>query len=316
MAMDLQKTDLRALLIAMQTTPGTPETLNPATHGMLVLNGEYTFEVDELERETDKPGHGARQHVNVKRRSRYTGGIELRGHATPGTAAPCGRILRTCGFGETLDPGVDAVYSLLTSAFPIATLGGYNAGSLVAGHDARGALTQIEFSIRNFAKAQFEIMALSGATPVVDAALPNADYSAFQAPVAIETETFEVDIGGTALNAISLTVDTGAQVDIFEGSEQRIAFLREFYRPTGTLRVYKEQRSAFHPENVALAHTLADIFAEIVGGGEVVRLDLKNVQLGMARPSDQDGLAAWDIPFKVVGSTTSDCLALSFADEP
>jgi hypothetical protein len=315
--MDLQKTDLRALLLAIQTTPGTPETLNPSNHGMLVLNGEYLFETDELEREIDKPGHGARPHVNVKRRARYTGGVELRGHATPGTAAPIGPLLRTCGFLQTLDPGVDAVYSLLGSNFPIATVAGYHAGSLVAGHDARGAITQIELSIRNFAKAQFEIMALTGATPVIDAALPSADYSAFQAPVAIETETFEVDLDGTALNAISLTLDTNAQIEIYEGSETRFVFLREFYRPTGTLRVFKAQRSAFHPENLALAHTvLEEVFAEIVGGGEVVRLDLKNVQLGVPRPADQDGLAAWDIPFKLIGSTPTDCLALTFAGAP
>lgn len=316
MAMDLQKTDLRALLIASQAVAGTPETLVPATHGMLVLNGEYMFETDELEREIDKPGHGARPHVNVKRRAKYTGGIELRGASVVGNASPVGRILRACGFGETLTPATSAVYGLVTSGLEIFTLGGYSAGSLVAGHDARGAISQIELSIRNFAKAQFEILALTGATPVVDAALPAADYSAFQAPVAIETESFEVDIGGTALNAISLTVDTGAQIEIYEGSEQRFVFLREFYRPTGTLRVFKEQRATFNPESVALAHTQQNVFAEIVGGGETVRLDLSQVQLGMARPSDQDGLAAWDIPFKVVGSTPTNCLALSFLTAP
>lgn len=312
MAMDLQQVNYRALLIAEQAVAGTPETLAPATDGMLIINGDYMFQTDPLEREIDQVGHGARPMVNVGRRSSFGGIIELRGAAVVGDAAPCGRVLRCCGFGETLTASTSAVYGLVTTGHEIFTLGGYRAGSLVAGHDARGAISQIEMSIKNFAKAQFSIMGLPGVTPVSDAALPAAVLSSFQPPVAIETESFEVDIGGTKLNTLSVTVDTNAQVQVYEGSEGRFVYWSQLYRPTGTIKVFKEQRSTFNPEANSLAHTTQAVYAEIVGGGETVRLDLSTVQLGIPTASEEQGLACWDIPFRAIGSTPTNCLALSF----
>lgn len=318
MAMDLQKVDLRGLVAKIQAVAGTPETLNVADDGVLAIETNPSFKVDELERSIDRPGHGARPYVNVKRRCEYEFGLELRGAATPGDAAPIGTILRACGFAQTLDPGVSAIYNLVTGNFEMITINGYAAGEVVHGMDARGAVTQIEMSVRNFAKAQAMVLALppTGVDVIEDITLPAIDYSDFQAPVPIETESFEVDIGGTKLNTISVTVDTGAQVEIYEGSESRFVFLREFYRPSGTIRVFKEQRSTFNPEDIALAHGVQDVYATIAGGGEIVRLDLRGVQLTVPTRSDQDGIAAWDIPFKATGSTTTNCMSLSFLDNP
>lgn len=321
MAMDLQTTERRALLAKIQAVAGTPETLDPADDAILVLGGEFRFQTDELAREIDRPGHGAHPHVNVKRRASYGGAIELRGAATVGAAAPIGRILRGCGFVEVLEdtgpsPAIGAYYTLANADYEMLTLEGFDSGERVSGADARGVITQIELSIRNFARANFQLLGLPAEVPVADAALPAAVLSAFQFPVAIETESFEVDLNGTKLNAISLTIDTQAQVEIYEGSETRFVYPRAKYMPTGTLRVFKEQRSTFNPEAVALAHTQIPIYAEIVGGGETVRLDLANVQLGVPQPSDQDGLRAWDIPIKGVGSSPTNALALSFLEPP
>jgi len=314
MALDIQQSNLRALLIAMQPVAGSPVVLAPATDGMLVLEGDYAFSTDELERKLDKAGHGADPFVNIKRRSQFKGKIELRGAASVGTAAPISRILRACGFGETLTapPSASAVYALVSSGYEMVTLGGYNSGSLITGQDGRGALTKIDLSIRQFATADFDVLALPGAVAVSDAALPEVVLTAFQPPVAIETETFAVTVGATSLDAISLSVDTGATAEIYEGSNSRFTRLKDLYKPSGTLKIFKEQRSAFNPEEIALANTLQDIFATITGGGETLRLDLKSVQLGMAKQVDQDGVVAWEIPFKTMGTTPTDCLSLSF----
>jgi hypothetical protein len=204
------------------------------------------------------------------------------------------------------------VYALVTTGYEMVTLGGYNSGSLITGQDARGALTKIDLSIRQFATADFDLLALPGAVAVSDAPLPAAVLTAFQAPVAIETETFAVSVGATSLDAISLSVDTGAQAEIYEGANSRFTRLKQLYKPSGTIKIFKEQRADFNPEAVALANTLQDIFATITGGGETLRLDLRSVQLGMAKQVDQDGVVAWEIPFKAMGTTPSNCLSLSF----
>jgi len=317
MALDIQQSNLRALLIAMQAVAGTPTVLDPATDGMLVLEGDYAFSTDELERKLDKAGHGADPFVNIKRRSQFKGKIELRGASVVGVAAPIGRILRACGFGEVLvpvGPPKSTTYTLVTSGYEMVTLGGYNSGSLITGQDARGALTKIDLSIRQFATADFDLLALPGAVAVSDAALPSAVLTAFQSPVAIETETFALTVGATSLDAISISVDTGAQAEIYEGANSRFTRLKQMYKPSGTIKIFKEQRAAFNPEAIALAHTLQDIFATITGGGETLRLDLRSVQLGMAKQVDQDGVVAWEIPFKAMGTTPTNCLTLSFLE--
>ncbi len=312
MATDIKKTDLRGLMMKIQAVAGTPEALVVGTDGILVMDGQFMFETDPLERKIDKPGHGARPFVNVKRRSRFQFGIELRGNAVVGAAAPIGTVLRACGFSQALVVSTSAIYSLVTSGHEIVTLEGYSHGQKVTGNDARGVLSSIELSIRNFAMAKVDVLGLAPATPVADAALPAIVTTNFQAPRAIETATFEVDIGGFKLNAISLNIDTNAAVEIYEGSEQTFVFYKEFYRPTGTLRVFKDTRASWHPENISLANTLSDVYATISGGGETVRLDLDSVQIGIPKLSDEGGVAAWDIPLSVVGSTATDALKLSF----
>lgn len=316
MAMDLVKSDIRGLVAAIQAVAGTPTTLDPAIHGVLALNGQYAYQVDPLEREIDRPGHGARPFVNVNRRCVYDFGLELRGAATVGAAAPIGTILRGCGFAQNLTPDESAVYSLVNTGLEMLTIHGYSFGSVKRGFDARGVIQNIELSVRNFARAAGQIMGLAPNPPVEDAAIPNIVLSAFQAPVAIETETFTVDIDGVKLNTISLNVATNAQAGIYEGSEQRFVHQEQTYRPTGTWRVFKEQRSSFNPESIAGQHLQQPMFAEIQGGGEIVRLNLVGVQLGMPTEVDERGISAWDIPISVVGTTPTNCLTLGFYEIP
>lgn len=316
MATQIVKTDLRGLLVKIQAAANTPETLNASNDGILVLDGEFAYLTDELERTIDLPGHGARPYVNVRKRGEFNFGLELRGAATPGNAAPIGPVLRACGFAQTLEPTEYANYALRTTGHEIVTLRGYSHGQAVEASDARGVLSQIELSTRNFARARGQIIGLPVASPVIDASLPNITLSSFQAPVAIETETFEVAVGADLLNAVSLTVDTNAQVEIYEGSESRFVFYREFYRPTGVLRVFKEARADFNPETLALGGTTEDLIATITGGGEILTATLKECQFGIPRMTDIDGVAGWEIPFKAVGSTNTDCISLRFAEIP
>lgn len=319
MAMDLVQSDIRGLIAKIQAVAGTPETLAAATDGVLALDGQYAYQVDPLERNIDKPGHGGRPFVQVNRRCVFDFGLELRGNAALGTAAPIGTILRGCGFAQALSatPGSEsAIYSLVNSGLEMLTIDGYSFGSVKHGFDARGVITQFDLSIRNFARATGQIMGLAPAVPVEDAAIPAIVTSAFQAPVAIETETFVVDLDGVKLNTISLMVDTNAAANVYEGSETRFVHQQNKYRPTGTWRVFKEQRSTFNPETLSGTYVQEPMFATITGGGEIVRLDLRGVQIGNVTETDEQGIAAWDIPFTAMGTTPTDCLSLSFLAIP
>jgi hypothetical protein len=315
MALDAVYTDVRALLAEIQAVAGTAETLVPAEDAHLVTNLEAKYLADELEREIDNPGHGSKGHVHVKKRVNFKFGVELRGAATVGDASPIGRLLRGCGFAQNLTPATSAIYSLVTSGQEFLTMGGYSHGSLKSGRDCRGALTSIELSTDNFAKGMMEFLGVK-ATDVVDAGVPvGVDTSDFQAPVAIETETFEVDIDGTELSVVSLNINLNSAPKLHHSGRERFVF-PERYRPTGVLRVYKETRAVFDPEAIAESHVQLPMFAEIVGGGELIRVDLPAIQLGFPNEIDIEGLAGWEIPWKAIGTSATNCIALSFLAPP
>ena len=396
MATDYRTSNQRLMLAAIQAVAGTPTTLVAATHSQLVLDGKFSFETDKLERAIDLTGHGSRPFLNVKRRAMFAGGCELRGHATIGNAAPIGPLLRGCGFSQTLSGGVSATYALVTTGHEMLTIRGYDSGQAVTGIDSRGVLKKLMFKVREYAKAEFEIMGLppvkgtavssttnavgyaiaattitlasagtgtilagdyirfagqttsylvatgdadvsNGGTVVlaapglvaaipaaataitvcepiiVDLDTPSGTFTAFQAPVALETETMQVLIGATELNATNVDIDTGAEVEIYEGSRERSVRQKTLYKPSGTLTITKEYRSDFDPEVLALANTLSDFTVKVNGGGELQTWLLKGTQLGIPKLASVDELAHWEIPFTSTGTTTVDCLAVVFS---
>lgn len=396
MATDYRTSNQRLCLAAIQAVAGTPTTLSASSHSQLVLDGKFSFETDQLERTIDLAGHGARPFLNVKRRAMFAGGMELRGNSTIGNAAPIGPMLRACGFSQTLSGGTSATYALVTTGHEMITIRGYDSGQAVTGIDARGVLKKLMFKIKDYSKAEFEIMGLPpvkgtavGATTdnagyaiaattitlasagagsilagdyvrfagqttsylvatgdasvanggtielaapglvaaipasataitvcepvIVDLDTPSGTFSAFQAPVALETETMQVLIGSTELNATNVDIDTGAEVEIYEGSRERSVRQKTLYKPSGTLTVTKEYRSDFDPEMLALANTLQDFIVKVNGGGELQTWTLKGTQLGIPKLASVDELAHWEIPFTSTGTTTVDCLGVVFS---
>jgi hypothetical protein len=311
-------------------------------------------------------------------------------------ARSIGPMLRACGFSQTLSGGTSATYALVTSGHEMITIRGYDSGQAVTGIDARGVLKKLMFKIKDYSKAEFEIMGLppvkgtavsattdnagyaiaattitlasagtgsilagdyvrfSGQTTsylvatgdasvaaggtivlaapglvaaipaaptaitvcepvIVDLDTPSGTFSAFHAPVALETETMQVLIGSTELNATNVDIDTGAEIEIYEGSRERSVRLKTLYKPSGTLTVTKEYRADFDPEMLALANTLQDFIVKVNGGGELQTWTLKGTQLGIPKLASVDELAHWEIPFTSTGTTTVDCLGVVFS---
>jgi len=396
MATDYQTSNQRLCLAAIQAVAGTPTTLVAATHSQLILDGKFSFETGKLERTIDIAGHGGKPFLNVKRRAMFAGGMELRGNSTIGSAAPIGPMLRACGFSQTLSGGTSATYALVTTGHEMVTIRGYDSGQAVTGIDARGVLKKLTFKIRDYSKADFEILGLppvkgtaSGATTdsagyaaaattitlasagtgtilagdyvrfagqttsylvatgdadvsnggtivlaapglvtllaaspiaitvcepvIVDLSTPSGTFTSFQAPVALETETMQVLIGATELNATNVDIDTGAEVEIYEGSRERSVRQKTLYAPSGTLTITKEYRSDFDPEVLALANTLSDFIVKVNGGGELQTWTLKGTQLGIPKLTSVDELAHWEIPFTSTGTTTVDCMTVVFS---
>ncbi len=309
---------LRALLLKLEDTEGTDAAPTGALNALQIINGQGQIESDRLAREIDKPHFTARPFVNTRRRATLSGSVELLGAAQVGDPAPIDALLR-CGahaYTQLDDGGEPAVptgaeYNPVSNGVPSATGWFYHGGEVMKVTGARAALTRITLAINDFAKAEFQIQ--GSVSAVAEAPQPtDTDYSAFQEPQPITTETFEVTVNEVKVDAVSIQLDTGAQLGMVEHSEARVTRLTD-RQVSGTLRIYPPERSHLDIRALVAAHTRVPILATVTGAaGRNVRLELPTVQFGEPQRVDIDGVVGWDIPMTAPADAGNDDYILTF----
>lgn len=128
----------RSVLAAkIEAVEGTAETL-AAADGILALEALWTPQRDILPRDPFRPTLSQMTSVTGKRTGRLTARVEGKGSGTAGTAPELGKLLRACGFGETIVPATSVTYAPASTGLSTITAARYMDGkrSLIAG--ARG----------------------------------------------------------------------------------------------------------------------------------------------------------------------------------
>lgn len=309
--MSIETFDLRALRHKIESVEGTAETLAGAD-AIQIMEGSGQIQVDELERNLDRPAGGARPYVPIRRRVLVTGMVELAGAAVAGNAAPISGLLRNCGHTEALNTGPDnAEYTPVLTGFPSATFGFYHSGELLTGVGARGRLTSIDLAINDYPKAGIEL--LGKVQAYAEESVPADDLSAFQDPVVATEETFTVELGGVALDAVSLSLDLGTSLTLAYHSENTVS--RQSARSvTGTLRVYRPLIATADIRAMAQAQTKQALLVDYVTGTAAKDLSLQapSLQIGEPQTVDIDGLRGWDIPVRLLPVNNNDDYTLRF----
>jgi hypothetical protein len=309
--MPLETFDLRALRHKIESVEGTAETLAGAD-AIQIMEGSGQIQIDELERNLDRPAGGARPYVPVRRRVLVTGMIELAGAATAGDAAPIGGLLRNCGHTQALNSAPDnAEYTPVLTGFPSATFGFYHAGELKTGVGARGRLTSIEMAINDYPKAGIEL--LGKVEAYSETATPADDLTAFQDPVVGTEASMKIELGGVALEAVSLNLDPGISLVLAYHTEATIS--RQSVRSvTGTLRVYRPLIATADIRSMAQAQTKQTLLVDYDSGTDARDLSLQapSVQIGEPQDVDIDGLRGWDIPVRLLPVNNNDDYTLRF----
>lgn len=297
--MPLEPFDLRALRHKIEAVEGTAESLT-GSDVVMVQEGSGQIQVDELERNLDRPAGGARPYVPVRRRVMVTGNFELAGAAAAGDPAPHSGFLRNCGHTEVLGETPDnAEYTPVMRGFPSATFWFYHAGELLRATGGRGRLTSIDLAINDYAKAGFELM--GKVDGYAEEAVPEDDISAFQDPVAIIEDNLTVELDGVALEAVSLSLDPGVNLAMVYHSEATVS--RQTARSvTGTLRVYRPLIATADIRSMAAAAAKVPLLVDVVTGAAAKDLSLEagEVQIGEPQNVDIDGLLGWDIPVRLL----------------
>lgn len=308
--------DLRALLHKIEVTEGTDATPTPDTNAILLLDGSGQINVDELERNIDQPAGGAKPYVQARKHAVITGDVELVGAATEGTAPPIGDLLRNAGHTQVLGEAPDnAIYTPTLTGIPSASAWFYHGGEVLKMVGARARLTSINMSINDFPRAGVEIMGKIGALD--EAAMPSGanapDTSAFQVPIVGTDANMTIELGGFALDGISLELDPGVALAMLYHTEATLS--RQSARAvTGTLRCYRPARSDINIRQLAAAAQTAPLLVDYVTGDDERDLFLTApaVQIGEPVRADLDGLVVWDIPLRLLPDAGNDDYTLGF----
>jgi hypothetical protein len=296
----------RVCLLNIETVYGTATAL-AAAQAILLMEAEIQPVADKLERNVDLPYFGGDPFVLVGKRITLTAKCDLLGHATPGTAAPLGKLYRACAHAETLvpvGPPISVVYNPISNGFESACLDFYWAGIRFRMLGARGSL-DMDFSIKQYAQGTVNLTGILVIPEDGEAPTP-ISWTAFQTPAAIETETWQVTVNSVNVCAQSLSLQQNATVNLIECSEGREVNITD-RKPSGTLRVYKDELlSVWNPWSIADAQQIIVLQNSITkGAGLNVAVDMR-VQLEYPKPTDIDGIAGFEIPFTCIPNAGDD----------
>jgi hypothetical protein len=297
--MPFRSSEDRVGLLAIETTYGVAATI-AAANALLLMNSSVEPAADKLERAVDRPYFGGDPFVLVGKRITFRAEIDLIGAAAPGTAAPLSALLRICSHSETLTPSTSAVYAPISTGVASGTFDFYWAGIRFRMLGVRGSI-DMTFNIREYAKASVQLTGLL-VIPQDGEAPSGINWSAFQTPPAIETETWNCQVGGTAVHARQLSLNANATIPLIETSESRQVMVTD-RKPAGSLQVVKNDLlSVWNPWALAEAQSVVTITNTITrAAGLNVAVPIR-AQLEYPRPIDIEGVAGFEIPFTAVPS--------------
>jgi hypothetical protein len=295
----------KTLLAELETTYGVDPT--PAAADAILVS---ELEIDPLDasyidRDLIQPffGHSEQYPDAASVVCRFT--TELAGSAALGTPPPWGKLLRACGFAETINAAASVVYRPITDAIPSITLY-YNIDGVL--HELNGAFGDVDFQLssRQLPKMAFEFRGLF--RPVVDALSPTADFTAWRKPVPINTiNTIDLSILGTTglvMESANVKMNNRIAFQSLVGLEEVVLTDR---KPEGQLRVRATTMSVrnWFADAQAATSGLFELKHGPAGANRVI-VRMPKASLSQPQYSDLDGVQMLQTSLRANPNTGND----------
>lgn len=287
----------KTLLAKIETTYGVDPTPTAAANAILATNITLRpMEGEDVDRNLERPYHGASAKIPVGLYSMLTFDVELVGSGTVGEAPGWGPLLRMVSVAETVTEDVSVVYTPITDAPESAAVWIYIED---VQHKFAGSRANAVFALnaQGIPVMRYSVTGLFTQPATVTAALP--DLSAFQKPQAVtKANTPSATIGGTAFVTRSFELDLGRQVErrLLIGKEEVIiADAKESLKMT----VEAVPLATYDP--FITARNQVEKAIQLVHGtvaGKIVTLDIPKAQ--QRRPSgyeNQQNVVEWPLEF-------------------
>lgn len=302
-----------AVLAKIESVYGTDPVPTGAANAILVSEATpRPMDMKTVDRALLRPFFGSSEQLPSQIYNGVEFTVELAGSGAAGTAPAYGPLLRACGFSETIDPGVSVIYAPVTTGFESVTMYINIDGVL---HKSLGARGTVALSLRNNDRPTLRFNMTGLYVPVIDAALPTADFSAWQKPLPVNfTNTPTFTLHGYAGVLEDLQIDLGNQVvyrALVGGSEQVRITERGV---TGSI-VMEAEKVADKDwwASIRAATTGALALVHGLAAGNIVTIGSPGVQVHTPSYSDSEGIAMLSASLAMPPSATgNDELTLTF----
>ncbi|WP_054006442.1 phage tail tube protein [Cypionkella psychrotolerans] len=210
-----------AILARPEAVYGTAEVAFVATDGILLAAPpSFVIEPDNVPRNLVTPWMGNSEELPATRRAKLNFKVELVGSGVAGTPPAWGKLLRGCGFAETIVAANRVEYAFINSGFEGLTFRFFRDGVRYLTRGARGTV-KLDLSAYAIPTADFEFWGFD--VQALSSALPAIDLTAFQTPQVVTTEnsgdillgptlTAGAIAGGTSLASKGIMWDMGGKL--------------------------------------------------------------------------------------------------------
>ena len=211
-----------AIMVKLEAVYGVAETTFAATDAILLAEPpQFLIEPDNVDRNLVTPWLGNSEQLPATRRAKLNFKVELAGSGAAGTAPAWGKLMRGCGFAETVFAGNRVEYTPLNELYEGLTFRFFRDG---VRYLARGGRGMSKFLLNSYGipMAEFEFWAFDA--QALATSIPAIDVSNFIRPEVV-TDANSGDIrlgatlttgtiaGGTVLQSKGISLDFGIKLD-------------------------------------------------------------------------------------------------------
>ncbi|OYU38606.1 MAG: hypothetical protein CFE33_15040 [Pseudorhodobacter sp. PARRP1] len=205
-------------MFKLEATYGTPDATFTAADAILLAGPPaFVIEPDNVARNLVTPWMGNSEELPATRRAKLNFSVEMVGSGAAGTPPAWGKLLRACGFAETIVAANRVEYALINSAFEGGTFRFFRDGVRYIARGSRGT-AKLNLSAYQVPTIDFEFWGFD--TQALSATVPAIDLSAFQTPQVVTTDnsgdillgaglTAGVIASGVSLASKGITYDIG-----------------------------------------------------------------------------------------------------------
>lgn len=292
-------------------TEGTAETLEGAD-ALLVMNPVWSIDTPMERRPLVGSSLSPHKRIPGRRSARIEFDVELKGSGTAGTAPEFGKLLKMCGFGETVVAVTSVTYLPASTGIVSGTLAFYMDGVIKKLWGARGDVS-----------LKFE----DGKPGVLHFVFTGADFSVVDGAMLSSGVSYDTTDPIAFMNA-SLTIDSYAAImELLEISKNNTVTLRPDINTESGYKsaviTKREPMMTFDPEFVTVA--TYDFYGKLRSGnegalsaaltgtaGNISTITAPKVQYVSINPGEKEGFRTLGIDCQLNRNTGDDELSIAF----